>query len=341
VILGQPERDEDPQIRSIANTSDLEYEPGFQSTMIPSERESETVRPKIGLVAGWGSLPVRVAQMLTSQGYDVHCAAIKNHADPVLADICHRYQVFGMGRMGGQVRFLRNAGVTQATMAGKIFKTLLFQRKIDLIQHFPDLTFFRHFYPFIISRTRDRRDDTLLNTVVDIYAASGITFSPATDFAPELLVKKGPLTRRPPTSSQLKDIEFGWTMAKEIGRLDIGQTVVVKDQAVMAVEAIEGTDECIRRAGELCHGGFTVVKVAKPNQDMRFDVPTIGVGTIETIHKSGGSVLAIEADRTIVLEQAEFIAAAERLGISVFAFDGAKQFGSNVEHPTQPASATI
>ena len=305
------------------------------------ERNPETVRPKIGLVAGWGKLPVCVAQMLTSQGYDVYCAAIKNHADPVLAEICHRYQVFGMARMGGQARFLRQGGVTQATMAGKIFKTLLFKRKIDLIHHFPDLTFWRHFYPVFVSRTKDQRDDTLLNTVVDLYAASGITFSPATDFAPELLVKKGSLTRRPPTSTQLKDIAFGWAMAKEMGRLDIGQTVVVKDQAVMAVEAIEGTDQCIRRAGELCKGGFTVVKVAKPNQDMRFDVPTIGVETLETIHQAGGNVLAIEADRTIVLEQIEFIAAAERLGISVFAFDGADQIQSSFEISTQPASATI
>ena len=306
-----------------------------------SEPIPETVRPKIGLVAGWGKLPVCVAQVLTSQGYDVHCAAIKNHADPVLAEICYRHQVFGMARMGGQARFLRSAGITQATMAGKIFKTLLFKRKIDLIHHFPDLTFWRHFYPVFVSRTKDQRDDTLLNTVVELYAASGITFFPATDFAPELLVKKGSLTRKLPTSSQLKDIEFGWAMAKEIGRLDIGQTVIVKDQAVMAVEAIEGTDQCIRRAGELCKGGFTVVKVAKPNQDMRFDVPTIGVETIETIHQAGGSVLAIEADRTIVLEQSEFIAAAERLGISVIAFDGTKQLESRFENSSQPASATI
>jgi DUF1009 family protein len=110
-------------------------------------------------------------------------------------------------------------------------------------------------------------------------------------------------------------------MAKEMGRLDIGQTVVVKNQAVMAIEAIEGTDQCIRRAGELCTGGFTVVKVAKPNQDMRFDVPTIGVGTIETIASAGGNVLAIEADQTIILEQVDTIAAAEKLGVSIFAFD--------------------
>jgi DUF1009 family protein len=257
--------------------------------------------------------------------------------------------------MGAQVRYFRRAGVSEATLAGKIFKSMLFKRKRDLIQHFPDLTFWRHFYPIYLAQTKDRRDDTLLGTVVQLFAAGGITLTAATDFAPELLVKEGNLTRTAPTHSQMKDIQFGWRMAKEMGRLDIGQTVIVKNQAVMAVEAIEGTDECIRRAGQICRGKFTVVKVAKPNQDMRFDVPTIGAGTIETIHQSGGNVLAIEAGKTIVLDQAETIAAADRFGISIFAIDGEKTFGgfqpplhqsdSAPNHPNsamnQPDSATI
>lgn len=274
---------------------------------------------KIGLVAGWGSFPVAVAKSLIAQGHEVHCCAISGHADPVLKSVCTSYRVFGMGRMGGQVRFLRSAGVSRATMAGKIFKTLLFQRRRDLLKHFPDLTFLRHFYPVYISRSKDQRDDTLLNTVVQLYAAGGIEFAPATDFAPELLVKTGTLTNKKPSSVQLKDIEFGWSMAKQMGGLDVGQTVVIKEQAVMAVEAIEGTDACIRRAGELCQGGFTVVKVAKPNQDMRFDVPTIGASTVQSIHDAGGTVLAVEGEKTIILDEPETIALAERLGIVLVA----------------------
>ena len=274
---------------------------------------------KIGLVAGWGSFPVAVAKSLIAQGHEVHCCAISGHADPVLKSVCTSYRVFGMGRMGGQVRFLRSAGVTRATMAGKIFKTLLFKGRFDLLRHFPDLTCFRHFYPVYISRSKDQRDDTLLNTVVQLYAAGGIEFAPATDFAPELLVKTGTLTNKKPSSAQQKDIEFGWLMAKQMGGLDVGQTVVVKEQAVMAVEAIEGTDACIRRAGELSHGGFTVVKVAKPNQDMRFDVPTIGASTIQSIHDAGGKVLAVEGEKTIILNEPETIALAQRLGIIVVA----------------------
>jgi DUF1009 family protein len=281
---------------------------------------TEITTGKIGLVAGWGDFPVRVAKALTRQGYEVHCAAIRDHADPVLAEICHSYQEFGYGRMGAQVRFLQRAGVREATLAGKIFKTLIF-RKFHLLKHFPDLMCWRYFYPILLTKSKDRRDDTLLTMVTELYADGGITFSPATDFAPELLVKQGTLTRRAPSSTQLKDIRFGWMMAKELGRLDIGQTVVIKDQAVMAVEAIEGTDECIRRAGQLCQsGGLVVVKVAKPKQDMRFDVPTIGVGTIETIHKAGGRVLAIEADKTIVLDETKTIRAAEEFGISIVAY---------------------
>lgn len=289
---------------------------------------------KVGLVAGWGKFPVCVAEAMIAQGYEVHCTALRDHADPVLAEICHSYKVFGLGKMGGQVRFLRRAGVSHATMAGKVFKTLLFKNKTGLIAHFPDFAFWRHFYPVVVSKTKDRRDDTLLNTVVQLYESGGITFAPATDFAPELLVKEGILTRTPPNNSQLKDIEFGWKMAKEIGRLDIGQTVVVRNQAVLAVEAIEGTDECIQRAGSLCNGGFTVIKVAKPDQDMRFDVPTIGVGTIETIANAGGKVLAIEAERTIILEQAETIKEAERLGVAIYAFDNTKQFQNDVTPDT-------
>jgi len=278
-----------------------------------------TQSKKIGLIAGWGNFPIRVAQSLVTQGYEVTCVAIKGHADPALKDICQSYREFGMGKMGSQVRYLRKAGITQATMAGKIFKTLIFE-PLFLLRHCPDLTFWRHFFPVFLTKTRDRKDDTLLTTVTELYASGGIMFAPATDFAPELLIGEGVLTKRKPSEQQKKDIQFGWTMAREMGRLDIGQSVVIKNQAAIAIEAIEGTDACIARAGQLCKsGGFTVVKTAKPQQDMRFDVPTVGVGTVESIHSGGGKVLAIEAGRTIMIDQAETIALANKHGICIIA----------------------
>lgn len=278
----------------------------------------------VGLVAGWGEFPVTVAHSLRTAGYRVIGAGILGHADPELVSCCDEFRWFGMGRMGAQVRFFRRHGVTRATMAGKIFKTLLFQRW-QWFRHRPDVTFWKHFYPVFVTRARDRRDDTLLTLVTELYAAGGIEFLPATDFAPELLVSTGILTTRRPSAGDWKDIQFGWEMAKRMGDLDIGQSVVVKNQAVLAVEAIEGTDACIGRAGQLCRqGGMTVVKVAKPNQDMRFDVPTVGCGTLESMRLANARVLAIEAGKTIVLNQAKFVELANRLGLCIVAVDAAQ-----------------
>ncbi|MCL4194439.1 MAG: UDP-2,3-diacylglucosamine diphosphatase LpxI, partial [Thermoguttaceae bacterium] len=171
-------------------------------------------------------------------------------------------------------------------------------------------------------KRKDCKDDTLLAAVVDLFRSAGIRLGPATDYAPELLATRGQITRRGPTPAQLADIEFGWRVAKELGRLDIGQSVAVKNRAVLALEAVEGTDECIRRAGGLCRAGeFTVVKVAKPQQDMRFDVPTVGLRTLQTLVESGGRVLAIEAAKTILLDEPELIDFADRHRLVVMAME--------------------
>jgi DUF1009 family protein len=273
----------------------------------------------IGLVAGWGKYPLVVAEALKRQGAHVVCVGIKGHADPALSNLCNAYRELGGLKLGAALRHFRRHGVTRATMAGKIHKTLLFKR-FGWMRHFPDWRAVRVWGPHFITKTKDCRDDTLLTALVEAYAEDGITMAPATDFAPELLVKPGHLAGPALTDAQRKDIEFGWQIAKELGRLDVGQSVAVKGRAVLAVEAIEGTDECIRRAGQLCpQGGFTVVKVAKPQQDMRFDVPTIGPGTLCALHSSGGRVLAIEAGKTIVLDEPEVVAYARRHGISVLA----------------------
>jgi hypothetical protein len=261
----------------------------------------------VGLVAGWGQFPLVVAQALRRQGYQIYCLGVAAHADPLLAEVCDQFQWIGLGRLGAAIRFFKRHGVTDATMAGKLHKVLLFERG-GLLWHFPDLRTIRAFIPHFLTRRKDCKDDSLLGTLVGAFAADGIRFAPATDYAPELLVKHGQLTRCGPSAWQWQDIQFGWTIAKELGRLDVGQSVAVKGQAILAVEAVEGTDECIRRAGTLCRAGaFTVVKVAKPQQDMRFDVPTIGVGTLETMVAAGAKVLAIEAGRTIIIDQAAVV----------------------------------
>lgn len=286
---------------------------------------SQTVNPLdapvIGLVAGWGRYPVVLAEALRQQQRRLVGMGVKDHADPGLRHLCDQYVELGLGRLGGALRYFRRHGVTTATMAGKIHKVLLFQRYYWW-KHLPDWRCVRTFFPHFITSQRDRKDDTLMGAIVEAFAEDGIVMVPATDLLPDILVRRGVLSRRRPSRAEVRDIEFGWRMAKQIGRLDIGQTVVVKGQAVLAVEAIEGTDECIRRAGQLCGaGGFTVVKVAKPQQDMRFDVPTIGMGTIHSIAAAGGKVLAVEADKTILIDERAMLQYADAHGIAVVAIE--------------------
>jgi DUF1009 family protein len=262
---------------------------------------------KVCLLAGWGRYPIYLAEALKQQGVGVYCLGIVNHADPKLAAICDAYAPLGLGRLQFAFRFFRRYGLTQGTMAGKINKRLLLDPML-IWQQLPDLYTLRTFAPMFLTRKKDCKDDTLLGTVVRAFGENGFQLLPGTDLIPDLLVKRQKLTRRGPNTAEWKDICFGWTLAKEIGRLDIGQSVCVCGQAALAVEAIEGTDECIRRAGSLSPGkGFTVVKVAKPQQDMRFDVPTFGLLTLQTMYESGARVLAIEAERTIFIDRQDVV----------------------------------
>jgi UDP-2,3-diacylglucosamine hydrolase len=280
-------------------------------------------RGRIGLMAGWGSYPLIVAQALRRSGFETYCLGVAGHADAALAELCDDFHWIGLAKVGRAIRYFKSHGVTEAIMAGKIHKILLFQ-PWAWVRYLPDLRTLRAMAPYLVTRKKDCKDDSLMGMLVNEFAADGIRFRPATDFAPELLVKPGRLSSRGPSGWQWKDIRFGWQMAKEMGRLDVGQSVAVKDQAALAVEAVEGTDACIARAGGLCRaGGFTVVKVAKPQQDMRFDVPTVGVGTLETLYKAGGRVLAIEAGRTIVLDQPAVVDFANRHKLILVALEEA------------------
>ncbi len=282
---------------------------------------TNTAPRRVGLFAGWGRYPVLIAEALREQGSEVYCLGVPNHADPRLAEICTDFRWCGLAKAGRASRFLRRHRVEHATMAGKVFKHLLFQ-PFFILRQMPDFKTSRAFIHHFFTRRKDCKDDTLMGVVVDLFESEGIHLCPATDFAPELLVKEGLLTKRNLTAPQRLDIDIGWQVAKEMGKLDIGQSVTVKNQTILAVEAVEGTDRCIQRAGELCRsGGFTVVKVAKPQQDMRFDVPTIGVKTLETMVAARASVLAIEAGRTIILDQSHVVDFANQHKLTIIAID--------------------
>jgi DUF1009 family protein len=270
----------------------------------------------VGLLAGWGRFPVVFAEKARDACIPVVCVGFRGLASPQLKDICPRFYWNGVARLGYALRRFRREGVKRWVMAGKIHKSIIFApwRWLTLL---PDWWSLSRWYSH--SR-RDNRDDTLAHALIAAYAEAGLECASALDLCPELLVRPGILTKRKPSAAEEKDIAFGWELAKEMGRLDVGQSVAVRERAVLAVEAIEGTDKAILRAGELCpRGGFVVVKVAKPQQDMRFDVPTVGCQTVEMIRKAGGRVLAIEAGKTILLDEAETVALADRYGITIAA----------------------
>ena len=274
----------------------------------------------VGLIAAAGRFPLSFAEKARQVGLRVVCVGLRGMADPELAERVWKFHWTGPVQVGRMMRHFHRGGVRRLVMAGKVPKADLLYRPWKLFTLRPDWAAMRTYF---WRKRRDNKDDTLLLALIDEFARNGLAFASALDLCPELLVKTGVLTRRAPSSAELADVSFGWELAKEMGRLDVGQSIAVKDRAVLAVEAIEGTDKAILRAGDLCRvGGFTVVKVAKPQQDMRFDVPTVGTTTIQTMHQAKARVLAIEAGKTIVLDQADTIALADRLGITVVALDG-------------------
>jgi DUF1009 family protein len=272
--------------------------------------------PRIGLLAGSGRFPILFAQAARQAGYSIRCVGIRYEASSDLIPLCDEFVTVSVSRMGRMIREFRRMGVREAVMAGKVTKSVMYT-PFRLIQLWPDWRTIQYWHRTVGS---DKKDDSLLLGVIAEFARDGIRMTSALDYAPNLLVQHGTLTRRKPSAQQQRDIAFGWNLAKEMGRLDIGQSVAVKECATLAVEAIEGTDRCIHRAGELCRsGGWTLVKVAKPQQDMRFDVPTIGISTIQNLHNAGARVLAVEAGKTILLDQADVVALADRLGLIIIA----------------------
>ena len=204
-------------------------------------------------------------------------------------------------------------GVTDVTMLGKVTKEHLY-KKITTI---PDMRTIK-----LLNRLRNRKDDTIMLAIVEELEKEGLAVADQTKYMRSLMPPVGVMTMRKPTEVEQLDIEFGFTLAKQMGALDIGQTVVVKEQAAMAIEAIEGTDECIKRGGALGREGAVVVKTAKPNQDVRFDVPAVGMKTLESMITGNCKVLAMEAKRTIFVEQEAVLQKANELGIVICAVEG-------------------
>jgi DUF1009 family protein len=256
--------------------------------------DSENLKGPIGLIAGGGRFPFLVQE----------------ETDPVIEDREETVHWVGLGELGRCVRAFKQGGVSQAIMAGKVKHRQIF-RSLR-----PDWLVLK-----VLTRLKTRNTDAILGAVADVLEEQGIHLMDSTVFLAPLIAAEGTLSKRSPDREEKENIDFGFRMAKELARLDIGQTVVVKAKAVVAVEAMEGTDETIRRAGRIVSsspGGLTVVKVARPGQDMRFDVPVVGPGTIDTMVDTGASALALEAGKTLLLEREEVLHHADEAGIAVY-----------------------
>lgn len=276
----------------------------------------------LGLIAGEGELPLLVARNARAAGRSVVTVALRGSADAALRDWSDEFRWCGVARLGAWIRFLRRCGCREVVMVGRVRKAAMFAgpRWLQWLQYLPDWTSIRVWY----FATRDKRNDTLLSAVADELARRDVTMIDSTRYIPEALAEEGlllPEGPRPASEAPRRVLDaaaFAWPLLKQIAAMDIGQSIAVKEREIIAVEAIEGTDQLIDRAGALCpQGGWTLVKVAKPDQDMRFDVPTIGPQTIENLKRAGAVGLVVEAGKTILLQREETLRRARQWRIAV------------------------
>ena len=268
---------------------------------------------RVGLIAGIGILPVEFMRAAHLLGHEVVVIAVVSDYDTTLEQEADVFYHISVAKVGKIFKTLQKEQVKDITMLGKVTKELLFK----------GLTFHDMKTLSILNKLKNRKDDTIMLALVDELEKEGFTVVDQTTYLKPFMPAVGVLSKKQPTQEQWEDIKFGFELAKHMGGLDIGQTVVVKHKAAMAIEAIEGTDACIKRGGELGRGESVVVKTAKPDQDVRFDVPAVGRKTLQSMIDSGCTVLAVEAERTIFVEQEAVLDMANKKGIVICAVDEA------------------
>ena len=269
---------------------------------------------RVGLLCGVGTLPLEFLEAAQSQGYEVVCVALIPGVEPKLKEKANAYYEISAFKPNKIIKTLKENGVSEVTLLGKVTKEWLYKEHA-----LPDMRAIRVLNN--LRKVKNFKDDTITMAVVEELAKDGISVLDQTKYLKPLMPAPQVFTKKKPTEEQMADVRFGFKMAKAIGALDLGQTVVVKHMAVMAAEAIEGTDECIKRGGKLGRGGAVVVKTAKPNQDTRFDVPAIGLTTLHSMIESGCAVLAIEAYRTLFAEKEAVLKEADAKGIVILALE--------------------
>jgi DUF1009 family protein len=263
---------------------------------------------KFGLIAGNGKFPFLVLEGAKRAGASVAVAAIREETDPEIERVASRVTWVGIGQLGKMLRFFKNEGVEKAIMAGQVKHVQIFSHAI------PDVRMLK-----MLLRLPRRNTDALIGAVAGELASEGIELIDSTYFLKDQLPQPGTLTKREPDERERGDMEYGLEIAREIARLDLGQTIVIRDRACVAIEAMEGTDAVIRRAGQLVRGRLTVVKIAKPDQDMRFDVPVVGIPTVESMTAAGATCLCLTAGKTLMFDRDEMINLADGQKLAIVA----------------------
>lgn len=266
----------------------------------------------IGIIAGNGRFPILVAEEAKRAGYRVIVAAIEQEAEPSLERLADAFRWVKVGELKKLSNFFKHEGAHEAIMAGKIEKVRFFKENVRL-----DLDMMK-----VLMKLRDHKDDSLLGGIADYFFSKGVKLLDSTCLLKHCMPGPGVLGKKKPGKAVMDNIAFGFEMAKKISGADMGQTVVVKKKAVLAVEAIEGTDEAIRRGGALGQGKIIVVKVAKPGQDMRFDVPAVGLKTLERLIEAQAEAFAFEAYKTLFIGMDIFVEKANRAGIALYGMEG-------------------
>jgi hypothetical protein len=264
---------------------------------------------KIGLIAGNRKFPLLFSEAAKKKGFEVVAVAIKGDTSPKLSKLVDKIYWLGLDEFRRMFEIFKQEGITKVVMAGQISPRRLFSREVQKNEELKNL----------LASIEDKRPDSIFGAVAEKLKEAGLQLLDSTTFIEEHLPKKGALTECEPDFSIWEDVYFGLSLAKAIACLDVGQTVAVKSKAVIAVEAMEGTDSLIRRAGKISRGGFTLVKVSKPMQDMRFDIPVVGLNTVKNLVRAGAKCLAIEAGKTLFIDKAKSIALANKRGISIVA----------------------
>jgi len=284
--------------------------------MSNTSQENSPAPARLGLIAGGGEFPLLVAKEAALRGHEVFVAGLKGVTSPELEKLAAKVRLFRLGQISAPIDFFRENGVTQVALAGLIKHNSIFGGIM------PDLR-----AGIIMARLKDMRAQTIFAALVEEFARDGLEIVNSAQYLGHLFPKAGHLTKTRPDADQMKSVALGWKAAKTLADLDIGLCACVASRMVLALEGAEGTDACIRRAGELCRqsdrkaSGLVVVKVARSRQDMRFDLPVIGTGTLASLKEAGAAVLTIEAGKTLILDKENFLSAADKAGIAVLALN--------------------